>query len=70
MLHRVDDHEAKHGNQNNHDEQGADERRPAAKRSEFGAGNLPQRTAVAARRQKQDGHVLHAAAEHGAHQNP
>ena len=47
-----------------------DDRGGAADRAQFVAGHLAQALAIAAGRHEQDGHVLHAAAEHGADQQP
>ncbi len=46
VLHRVDDHESEHRNQNDHDEQSADEGGEPAERSQLIARHLPQAASV------------------------
>ncbi len=70
VLHRVDDDESEHGDEDDHDHERADDRGEAADRAELIARHLSEAAAVAARRQEQDRHILHAAAEHGADQDP
>ena len=70
VLHRVDDDQPEHRDQDDHDHQRADHRGEAADRAELVARHLAEAAAVAARRQEQDRHVLHAAAEHAADQDP
>ena len=70
VLHDVHDHEAQHGAQDHHDEQGADEGGEAAEGPELIARHLPDAAAVAARGHQQHRHVLHATAEHRADEDP
>ena len=69
-LHRIDDHERQHRDQDDHDHEGAGERGEPPEGSEFIACHLPEAAAVAARGHEQDDHVLDTAAEHRAEQDP
>ena len=70
VLHRIHDDEPEHCDQDQHDHERADDRRVATDRTELIASHLPEAPPVSSRREKQDRHVLHAAAEHGADENP
>ena len=70
VLHGVDHHQSEHGDEDHHDHQRADQRGDAADRAEFVARHLAQAAAVAPGGEEHDGHVLHAAAQHRADQNP
>jgi hypothetical protein len=70
VAHGIDHHQSQHGDDDHHDGQRAQRRRHPADRAELVARHLAQAFAVAARGEEQDGHVLHATAEHRAHQQP
>src|SRR6185437_16505107 len=65
VLHRVDDNEAEHRDQEDHDEERADERRESPEGTELIPRHLTQAAAVASGGKQQDGHVLYATAQHG-----
>ncbi len=70
VSHRVDHHEAEHGDQDDHDREHADQRDCAADGAELVTSHLAERAAVAPDRAKQRNEVLHAAAEHRAEHDP
>ena len=70
VAHGIDDDQAEHGDQDHHDDQRAEHRRVTADRPELVARHLSEAATVATGRQEQHRHVLHAAAEHGADENP
>ncbi len=70
VLHRVDDHERQHRDENDHDQQRADQRGKASDGPELIARHLPEAAAVAPRRQEEDHHVLHATAQDRTDQDP
>jgi hypothetical protein len=70
VAHGVDDDQAEHGDQDHHDDQRAEHRRVTADRAELIARHLSEAATIATGRHEQHHHVLHAAAEHGADQNP
>ena len=70
MRHGLDDDEGEHGHQDDHDEQRADHRRSGAEAAELVARELGEAAAVATGRAKEDQHVLDAAGQHRADEEP
>ena len=70
VLHGVDDHQAQHRDENDDDGERADQRGKPADGPQLVARHLAQAFAVAARGEKHRHHVLHAAAQHRADQDP
>ena len=69
-LQGVDHDERQDRQDDDADEQHADAGDGAGDRAHFRADHVAQRTAVAASRQEQHGHILHRAGEHDAGENP
>ncbi len=69
-LHGIHDHQCQHGDQDDHDHEGAGERSEAAEGPQLIARHLPQAASVAAGGHEQNGHVLDAPAEYRAEQDP
>ncbi len=70
MPHGIDHHEAQHRDDDHHDHQRAQHGRGAADGAELIARHLPEALAIAARGNEQHRHVLHAATEHRADDQP
>ncbi len=67
---RLDDDEAEHGEQNDHDRENAEHRDEPRDFAHLGFDEIAERAAVAARRNEQDEHVLHRAGEDDADHQP
>src|ERR1700688_4635013 len=70
VLHRVDDDEAEHRDEDDHDHQGANQRGETAERSQLLTSHLPEAASVPAGGEHQDRHILHATAEDRADDDP
>ena len=70
MRQRLHHDQRQHGQDDHHDHEGAEQRDHARDLAQFGLDQIAQRPAVTARRDEQDGEVLHGAGEHHARQDP